>query len=342
VQVEKQGNFYMKSESNTGRVISFKDALYEAADQAMERDPRVFILGEGVDDPAGVFGTTKGLREKYGADRIFDTPIAENSLTGIAAGAAMAGLRPILIHSRMDFLILSLDQLANHACKWNYMFGGQVKVPLVVRTISARGWGSGAQHSQCVQGMLMSIPGLKIVAPATPYDAKGLLVSSIIDDNPVLFIEHRWLYKTMGDVPLALYSIPLGKGAVKRAGSDVTIVGVSYMQVEALKAAEKLQTEDHISAEVIDLRTLKPLDESLLFRSLEKTGRLIIADTGSVTGGVASEISSVVCEKAFSLLKKPVVKVCCPDAPTPASDVLEQEYYPNSETIRRQAIRLME
>ncbi len=342
VLVEKQGSFLMKSESDTGRVISYKDALFEATDQALARDPRVFVMGEGVDDPSGVFGTTKGLQEKYGADRVFDTPISENSLTGFAAGAAMAGLRPILIHSRMDFMILSLDQLVNHACKWSYMFAGQVKVPLVVRTISARGWGSGAQHSQCIQGMLMSVPGLKIAAPATPYDAKGLLISSIIDDSPVLFVEHRWLYKTMGDVPETLYSIPFGKGVVRREGNDITIVAVSYMQVEALKAAAKLEDENHISAEVIDLRTIKPIDEELLFKSLEKTGRLMVADTGNKTGGVASEIAAVVAEKAFSLLKKPIIRIGCPDAPTPASDILEKAYYPDSETIRREAVRLME
>lgn len=342
VLVEKQGSFLMKSESDTGRVISYKDALFEATDQALARDPRVFVMGEGVDDPSGVFGTTKGLQEKYGVDRVFDTPISENSLTGFAAGAAMAGLRPVLIHSRMDFMILSLDQLVNHACKWSYMFAGQVKVPLVVRTISARGWGSGAQHSQCIQGMLMSVPGLKIAAPATPYDAKGLLISSIIDDSPVLFVEHRWLYKTMGDVPEELYSIPFGKGVVRREGNDITIVAVSYMQVEALKAAAKLEDENHISAEVIDLRTIKPIDEELLFKSLAKTGRLMVADTGNKTGGVASEIAAVVAEKAFSLLKKPIIRIGCPDAPTPASDVLEKAYYPDSETIRREAIRLME
>ncbi len=341
VQVEKQGSFFIGGESDTGRVISYKDALFEATDQALARDPRVFILGEGVDDPAGVFGTTKGLQEKYGKDRVFDTPISENALTGIAAGAAMTGLRPILIHSRMDFLIISLDQLVNHASKWSYMFGGQVPIPMVVRTISARGWGSGAQHSQCVQGMLMNVPGLKIAVPATPYDAKGLLISSVIDNNPVLFVEHRWLYKTMGDVPETLYSIPFGKGVVRKPGSDVTIVALSYMLVEALKAAEKLAAEDHISAEVIDPRTIKPLDEAIIFESLAKTGKLIIADTGSKTGSVASEISAVVSEKAFSLLKKPIMRVCCPDTPTPASDVLEKVFYPDAETIRRQAIELM-
>jgi acetoin:2,6-dichlorophenolindophenol oxidoreductase subunit beta len=340
VQVEKLDNFYIKGDSDSNRVISYKDAIFEATDQALERDPKVFVLGEGVDDPLGVFGTTKGLQEKYGKERVFDTPICENSLTGFAVGAAMAGLRPVLIHSRMDFMVLSLDQLANHACKWSYMFGGKVKIPLVVRTISARGWGSGAQHSQCVQGMLMNTPGLKIAAPATPYDAKGLLISSIMDNSPVLFVEHRWLYKTTGDVPETLYTVPFGKGALRRAGNDVTIVAVSYMVVEAMKAAQKLQTQG-ISAEVIDPRTIKPIDEEIIFKSLAKTGTLVIADTGCKTGGVASEISALVCEKAFHLLKRPIVRVCCPDIPTPASDVLEKAYYPDSETICSQVIELL-
>jgi len=281
VQVEKLGEFFIRGNSDSGRILSYKDALHEATDQALARDPRVFLLGEGIDDPAGVFGTTKGLQEKYGKDRVFDTPICENSLTGFAAGAAMAGLRPILIHSRMDFLILSLDQLANHACKWNYMFAGKVPIPLVIRTVSARGWGSGAQHSQCVQGMLMSVPGLKIAAPATPYDAKGLLIGSIMDDNPVLFVEHRWLYKTTGDVPEPLYSIPLGKGAIRRPGTDLTIVAVSYMVVEAMKAAEKLAAQN-ISAEVVDLRSIKPIDEAIILESLAKTGALLVTDTGNI------------------------------------------------------------
>lgn len=340
IEVEKQDKFYIKDDSNESRIISYKDAIYEALDQSMARDSRVFIMGEGVDDPAGVFGTTKDLHKKYGADRVFDTPIAENSLTGMVTGAAMAGLRPILIHSRMDFLIISLDQLVNHACKWCYMFGGKVKIPLVVRTISARGWGSGAQHSQCVQGMMMNVPGLKIAAPATPYDAKGLLISSIIDNNPVLFVEHRWLYKTMGNVPDNLYSIPFGKGMVRRKGTDVTIVAVSYMVIEALKAAEKLQSEN-ISAEVIDLRTIKPIDEDIIFDSLAKTGKLLITDTGCKTGGVASEIAAIVAEKAFHLLKKPIERVCCPDGPTPASDVLEKAYYQDSESIFKKVLEMM-
>jgi len=340
IEVERQDNFLIKDDAEVSRVISYKDAIYEALDQSMSRDSRVFIMGEGVDDPGGVFGTTKGLNEKYGRDRVFDTPIAENSLTGIATGAAIAGLRPVFVHSRMDFLVISLDQLVNHASKWSYMFGGKVNVPLVVRTISARGWGSGAQHSQCVQGMLMNVPGLKIAAPATPYDAKGLLISSIIDNNPVVFVEHRWLYKTMGNVPDSLYSIPFGKGAVRRKGTDVTIVAVSYMVIEALKAAEKLQTEN-ISVEVIDLRTIKPIDEDIIYESLAKTGKLIITDTGSKTGGVASEICALVGEKAFYLLKKPIIRVCCPDVPTPASDILEKAYYQDSETIYKKVIDLM-
>lgn len=340
VQLEKLDDYFITGDSEGDRILTYRDALHEALDQSLGRDSRVFILGEGVDDAAGVFGTTRGLKEKYGADRVFDTPISENSLTGIAAGAGMAGLRPVFVHARMDFLLLSLDQLVNHASKWYYMFGGKVKVPMVVRTISARGWGSGAQHSQCIHGMLMNVPGLKIVAPATPYDAKGLMISAIIDNNPVLFVEHRWLYKTTGYVPESLYSIPIGKGVIRRRGEDITIAAVSYMLVEALKAAEKLQ-QSGISAEVVDLRTLKPLDEDVLLSSIENTGRLLIADTGCKTGGVASEIAAVAAEKAFHLLKKPVRRVCCPDTPTPTSDVLEKAYYPTAEDIYYEATDLV-
>lgn len=340
VQVEKLENFYISGDIEGDRILSYRDAIHEALDQSLARDPRVFIMGEGVDDVAGVFGTTKGLKEKYGENRVFDTPIAENTLTGIAAGAAMAGLRPVLIHARMDFLLLSLDQLVNHASKWSYMFAGQVKVPMVVRTISARGWGSGAQHSQCIQGMLMNVPGLKIVAPATPYDAKGLMISAIIDNNPVLFVEHRWLHKTTGNVPEELYSIPIGRGVIRRKGEDITIVAISYMLVEALRAAEKLQ-QAGISAEIVDLRSLKPFDEEIIKESVAKTGRLLIADTGCKTGSVASEIAAFAAEKAFGYLKKPVIRVCCPDTPTPTSDVLEKAYYPNDQDIFNEAVKLV-
>lgn len=340
VQVEKLENFYISGDIEGDRILSYRDAIHEALDQSLARDPRVFIMGEGVDDVAGVFGTTKGLKEKYGENRVFDTPIAENTLTGIAAGAAMAGLRPVLIHARMDFLLLSLDQLVNHASKWSYMFAGQVKVPMVVRTISARGWGSGAQHSQCIQGMLMNVPGLKIVAPATPYDAKGLMISAIIDNNPVLFVEHRWLHKTTGNVPEELYSIPIGRGVIRRKGEDITIVAISYMLVEALRAAEKLQ-QAGISAEVVDLRSLKPFDEEIIKESVAKTGRLLIADTGCKTGSVASEIAAFAAEKAFGYLKKPVIRVCCPDTPTPTSDVLEKAYYPNDQDVFNEAVKLV-
>jgi len=211
---------------------------------------------------------------------------------------------------------------------------------MVIRTISARGWGSGAQHSQCIQGMLMNVPGLKIVAPATPYDAKGLMISAIIDNNPVLFVEHRWLHKTTGHVPEELYSIPIGKGVIRRKGEDVTIVAISYMLVEALRAAEKLQ-KDGISAEVVDLRSLKPFDGEIILESVAKTGRLLIADTGCKTGSVASEIAAFAAENAFHLLKKPVKRVCCPDTPTPTSDVLEKSFYRTDEDIYNEAVKMV-
>lgn len=314
------------------RKISHAEAIREALDQALAHDERVFIMGQGVDDPGGLFGATLNLHKKYASDRVFDTPLSENALTGVAIGSALVGMRPFYCHNRPDFLLITMDQIVNHASKWNYMFGGTVKVPLVIWAVTARGWGSAAQHSQALQGLFMHIPGLKLVMPATPYDAKGLIISSIADDNPVIILEHRWLFKQKGYVPEELYSVPLGKGVIRRQGTHVTIVAISYMTVEALRAAEKLASAG-ISAEVIDLRTLKPLDEEIIINSIKKTGRLVIADTGWKTGGVSAEISAVVSEKGFAFLQKPVKRVACEDVPTPAGYVLEEEFYPDSDDI---------
>ncbi|MEN6351726.1 MAG: transketolase C-terminal domain-containing protein, partial [Syntrophomonas sp.] len=287
------------------RIITHGEAIREALDQALAHDERVFVMGQGVDDPGGIFGATLNLHKKYGGNRVFDTPLSENALTGIAIGSALAGMRPFYCHNRPDFLLIAMDQIVNHASKWSYMFGGSVKVPLVIWSVTARGWGSAAQHSQALQGLFMHIPGLKLVMPAAPYDAKGLIISSIADNNPVIILEHRWLFKQKGYVPEEIYSVPLGKGVVRRQGTDVTIAAVSYMVAEALRAAEKLASAG-ISAEVIDLRTLKPLDEEIILNSLRKTGRLVIADTGWKTGGASAEIAAIVSEKGFDYLKKPL------------------------------------
>lgn len=314
------------------RGITYKEAILEATAQLLETDPAVFVIGEGVDDAGGVFGTTKGLHERFGKDRVMDSPLAENGITGITVGAAVAGMKPILVHMRVDFLPLSLDQIMNHAAKWHYMFGGKLNASLVIRSIIGRGWGSAAQHSQSLHPMFMNIPGLRVVMPATPYDAKGLLIESVRDGNPVVIIEHRWLYDHMGHVPEEMYTIPLGQGIVRRQGKDVTIVAISHMVHESMQAAEALK-EEGIDCEVIDPRTLKPLDAALIIESVRKTGTLVIAEAGWKECGAGAEIIARVAEEAFGALKAPAIRVNFPEAPTPASPVLEKAYYPGKEQI---------
>jgi len=315
---------------------SYRQALLEAQTQLLESDPSVFVIGEGVDDAGGVFGSTLGLAQKFGKERVLDIPIAENGLTGIAVGAAICGMSPVFVHMRMDFLPMCMDQLVNHAAKWRYMTGGRLNVPLVARSIAGRGWGSAAQHSQALHGLFNHIPGLKIVLPATPYDAKGLLISAIRDGNPVLFCEHRWLYDFTGYVPEEMYAVPLGQAVTRRKGGDVTIIALSLMVYEAVKAARALEAEG-IDAEVIDPRTLVPLDEAALLESVKKTGRVIIADTGVKTGGASAEIAAVITEKGFEFLKAPAMRVGSPDSPVPASPELEKLYYPGAKEIAKAA-----
>ncbi|MBI3267039.1 MAG: alpha-ketoacid dehydrogenase subunit beta, partial [Chlamydiae bacterium] len=280
------------------RELKFFEAIHEAFDLCLAKDPHVYIMGLGVPDPKGIFGTTLGLQEKYGSDRIMDMPTAENGITGVALGSALVGMRPILTHQRIDFAILAMEQMVNQAAKWHYMFGGRASVPLVVRLIVGRGWGQGPQHSQSLQSWFAHIPGLKVVMPVTPYDAKGLLISSIEDNNPVIFIEHRWLHNISGPVPEEMYRVPLGKAKVAREGKDVTVVAISYMVLEALRAAEVL-AEEGIQLEVVDVRTLYPLDETLILHSVRKTGRLIVADTSWKSFGASAEIIALVAEKAM-------------------------------------------
>ncbi|MEW6101515.1 MAG: alpha-ketoacid dehydrogenase subunit beta [Candidatus Omnitrophota bacterium] len=338
--VERKEPPFDQDEGKDLRKISFAEAIREALDQALERDKRVFVMGQGVDAPGGLWGTTLDLHKKHGAKRVFDVPLSENALTGVAIGAALVGMRPVFVHNRPDFILLSMDQIVNHAAKWSYMFGGKVKVPMVIRSVICRGWGSAAQHSQALHSLFMHIPGLRLVMPSTAYDAKGLLISSIVDENPVIFLEHRWLFKHTGYVPTGLYSIPFGKGAVRKEGNDVTIIGISHMAVEAIRAAAELQKEG-IDAEVIDLRTLKPLDTGIILESLKKTGRLIIADVGWKTGGVGAEISAIAAECGFADLKAPILRIGCLDTPTPSSYVLEEEFYPGVDDIVQAARQLL-
>jgi len=324
------------AETSQLRELSYRDAIREALLQALDRDKNVFLIGEGIDDPGGVFGTTVGLVDKYGRDRVMDSPIAENAMTGVAAGAAMTGMRPVFIHMRVDFLPMAADQIINHVAKWSYMTGGKVKVPLTIRAIIGRGWGSAAQHSQSLQSLFAHIPGLQVLMPASPYDAKGMLLSSIAGDCPTLIIEHRWLYDQKENVPEEPYFVMPGKGLIRRPGADVTIAAVSYMVYEALRAATELE-KSGISAEVIDLRSMQPLDEALIVESVQKTGRLIVADTGWKSCGISAEVAAIVAEQAYSALKAPVRRICLPAAPTPASAVLEKAYYPTFADIVRAA-----
>ena len=270
-----------------------------------------------------------------------DMPTSENGMTGIAIGTALTGMRPIMTHQRIDFALLAVEQIVNQAANWHYMFGGQMKVPLVVRMVIGRGWGQGPQHSQSLQSWFAHVPGLKVVMPTTPYDAKGLLISSIEDDNPVIFIEHRWLYNIIGDVPKEMYRVPLGQAKVMCPGKDLTIVAMSYMVLEALKAANLL-SKHGIEAEVIDVRTLKPLDENTILDSVKKTGRLIVADTGWKIGGFSGEIVSRVVENAFSALKSPPQRVASPDCPSPSTPGLSKKFYPRAGHIVAAASRMFE
>ena len=314
------------------RTISYAQAINETLSQIMEEDKRVFLVGQGATSPWYVGSTTAGLIDRFGSERIIDTPVSENGVTGVAIGAALAGMRPVLVHPRMDFMYYAMDQIANHAANWHYMFGGQMSVPLTIWAIINRGGEQAAQHSQALQAMFMHIPGLKVVMPSTPYDAKGLLIASIKDDNPVVYVDDRWLYDHTGEVPEELYTAPIGEGVVRRQGKDATVMATSYMVCEVSQAAETLAKEG-IDVEVIDLRSLKPLDEELLTSSAKKTGRVVIVDGGWKTCGVGAEISALVVEKTFRYLKAPIMRVSLPNAPAPASSALEKVYYPNANSV---------
>lgn len=311
------------------RQLKFYQAVNEALDVCLAGDPSVYVMGLGVPDPKGMFGTTLGLQKKYGPNRVMDMPTSENAMTGVAIGSALVGMRPVLTHQRLDFTLLSMEQIVNQAAKWHYMFAGKMRVPLVIRMTIGRGWGQGPQHSQSLHSWFAHVPGLKVVMPTTPYDAKGLLISSIEDDNPVVFLEHRWLYGIGGPVPEGLYRVPLGEPRVARSGEHVTIAAISYMTLEALRAAELL-AEDGVSAEVIDVRTLKPLNDALLLESVRKTGHLIVADIGWKTSGFGAELTARVVEKAFGDLKAAPKRVTSPDLPTPTTSALADHYYPRA------------
>lgn len=322
------------------RALTYRDALREAQEEILRRDPQALLLGEGVDDPGGIFGSTLGLANQFGKERVMDIPIAENGMTGVAIGAAMTGLRPIFIHMRMDFLPMCMDQLVNHAAKWRYMTGGRVGVPLTIRSIIGRGWGSAAQHSQALHGLFLHIPGLRVFMPGTPYDAKGLLLAAHELDDPVMFIEHRWLYDRIGYVPEGWYTVSPGEAVIRRPGRDITVVALSQMVYEAAQAAETLAAEG-IELEVLDPRTLAPLDDERLLDSVRRTGRLLVADVACKTGGAGAEIVCRVAEAPGVQLRCPARRINFADAPTPCSPALEELYYPSAATIAAAAREMM-
>jgi pyruvate/2-oxoglutarate/acetoin dehydrogenase E1 component len=314
------------------RVISVAEAICEATDIAMAADPRVYVLGEGVADPKAIFGTTKNLLRKYGPSRVVESPLSENGMTGIAIGSAIAGQRPVMVHQRTDFALLAVEQLFNNAAKTHYVTQGRHRVPMVVRMIIGRGWGQGPAHSQSLEALFAGVPGLKVVMPATPGEAKGLLLGAIADDNPVMFIEHRWVHYVTGAVPDGNGALPLVGSRVARQGSDVTIIATSYMLFEALLAARHL-AEAGIEAEVIDLMVLRPLNLEPILASVARTGRLLTVDTGFATYGVGAEIVASVCGRGFHHLRAPPARLGLAEHPTPSSRELARHYYPSSRTI---------
>ncbi len=321
------------------RTLKYVEAVNEALDLCMAADPRVFLMGLGAPDPTNMFGTHIGLAEKYGPKRVVDMPISENAMTGVLLGAAHTGMRPVMTHIRLEFAMLAIDQIVNQAAKWHYMFGGQTRAPMVIRMFVGRGWGQGPQHSQSLQSWFAHIPGLKVIMPATAYDAKGLMIAAIEDENPVICIEHRWLYNVSGAVPEEMYRVPIGIPKVLRRGDDVTIAATSYMTLEAVRAADALK-EEGIDAEVLDVHTLNPMDETLIVDSVRKTGNLIVGDTGWRSVGVSAEISSRIVEQAFGDLKNPPIRIALPDYPTPTTRALSNYYYPGVQDIMAAARRL--
>ena len=312
------------------RQMSFLQAIREAQLEEMRRDPRVFIMGEDI--RTNVFGTAAGFLEEFGPDRVLSTPLSEGGFTGAAAGAAMVGMRVIVDYTIAPFLYVAMDQIISIVAKSSYLYGGQTKVPVVLRSAMFYGNSNAAQHSDRPYPMFMGVPGLKIIVPSTPYDAKGLLKSAIRDDDPVMFFEDGRVWGSKGDVPEEEYLIPLGKADIKREGSDVTVVAVGGMVPHALAAAKELEA-DNISVEVVDPRSLVPLDKETILASLKKTGRLVAVDVAHRTCSAASEIAAIVAEEAFWDLKGPVIRVTTPDTHIPFSTAMEKGLYPNKDKI---------
>ena len=312
--------------------MTFAEAINNALSSAMKKDNDMIVFGLGVPDPKAIFGTTKGLQETFGSKRVFDIPCSENAMTGIAIGASLNNVRSVSIHQRFDFFFLAFDQLINNAAKWHYMFGGGLNAPITIRLIIGRGFGQGPTHSQAFQSLLAHVPGLKIIAPTTPKDAKGLLLASIFDPNPVIFLEHRWLHNTKEEVDEEYFETPLNKAKVIKKGSDITIVAYSLMSLEAMKASSVLE-KSGISVEIIDLISISPLDMDTIYSSIKKTNRLLALDISHKSFSVASEVISKVTQNYFSSLKVAPKIIAMPDIPSPTSYGLTKDYYKDANDI---------
>ncbi len=324
------------------REITFREAVVEALDIAMGKDPRIFLLGEDIGYYGGLFQATQGLMQKYGEDRVMDSPISETAILGAGIGSAIVGLRPVVEIMNIDFLPVCLDQLVNQAAKMRYMFGGQCKIPLVVRTTCGAGRGGAAHHAQATHAAYMHFPGLKIVAAGTPHDVKGLLLTAIEDENPVLFIEDKMMYNTKDEVPEGYYTVPFGKAAIRHEGKDITVVATMRMGYKAVAVAKEM-AEKGISVEVIDPRTLVPLDEETILTSFKKTGKMVIVDEGHRVGNFGNEVTALIAEKAVGYIQAPILKVTAPQISVPYSPVLEKEVYiPNEEMIKKAIHKVME
>jgi pyruvate/2-oxoglutarate/acetoin dehydrogenase E1 component len=322
------------------RSLSYADAIREATEQEMERDDSVVVFGLDVDDPKAILGTTRGLLDRFGPQRVFGTPLSEEAMTGTALGMALGGLRPIHVHIRMDFLMLAMNQLINMAAKMHYMSGGQEHLPVVVRSIIGKSWGQGAQHSQGLYSFFAHTPGLKVAAPTTPYDAKGCLIAAIRDNNPVMFVEHRLLHYQRGHVPQDSFATQIGKARIAIHGKDVTLVGISYMQVECLRAQQYLEAAG-VSAEVIDPIWLSPLDIDTIAESARRTKRLIVVDNAWLACGVSAEILAAVTERLGPHESIAMRRIGFAPVPCPTTPSLEQYFYPDARRVAAAALDMV-
>ena len=322
------------------KLITYSEAINDALHTSMSFDKKVICVGLGINDPKNIFGTTKNLENKFGNDRVFDMPTSENAITGIGIGLGIEKFNVVITHQRLDFILLAMDQIINGAAKWHYMFGGKSNIPITIRLIVGRGWGQGPTHSQSLQSLFAHIPGLKVVMPSSPYDAKGLLISSIFDKNPVIFIEHRWLHSLKGKVPIKKYVLPLGKPKKIYNGKHITIISMSYMTIEAINSAKFLK-KYNIHCEIIDLRTVSPIDYKIIFNSIKKTKRLLVLDTSNNSYSIASEIVAKCCENVFKHLISPPKIIGLPNIPIPTSFGMTKDIYPDSKNIIIEVLKIM-